>query len=328
MNTMRVLVALGLLFGSSVAVARAESAIVVVGGSATERDRGTVGQAVETALRGSGWSVLPTRLAKKEADGLLHCKDAKAPWTCIPKSIGAAVRVMVVQVENAQASNGAPMVVITGQLIAPDVQATTSGQHYCEQCADDKLIDGSAGLVTKLVRELVVRVGRTNITVRSVPSGATVMLDAQPAGLTDGTFNTYPGSHLVIIELPGYHSETKNITVEEGKTADVAVTLRRLETGTVHEGHRSRLVPGLIGGAGLVAVVVGISVSATANPPSKGPAPEYVYSGPGIAIAVGGGVAVGVAAYLWFRAGKAPPKSAPTGSVVPGGAVFGWSTRF
>jgi hypothetical protein len=40
-------------------------------------------------------------------------------------------------------------------------------------------------------------------------------------------------------------------------------------------------------------------------------------------------VAIGVGAYLWVRAmHRAPPASAPTVSVAPGGGIVGWTGHF
>lgn len=89
---------------------------------------------------------------------------------------------------------------------------------------------------------------------------------------------------------------------------------------------RSRLLPGLVIGAGVVAIGVGSYLIYRASAAEDGPQSEHVYSGPGIGLAAAGAAALGVGVYLWLRA--SPRDSAPIVSPAPGGAVAGWITTF
>jgi hypothetical protein len=286
---------------------------------------------MEAAVRAAGWS-LPTKpLTRQESEGVLNCRDTNAPWTCVPASltVGGVDRLLVVAVENKQADNGARMVVITGRLIATDAPAIVVKQHFCEQCADDKLGEGSTVLAQQLLRDLAVRAGHTMISVHSMPSGAQVMLDGNPVGVTDGSFNTFPGKHVVVIEKPGFEREIHELEVDDGKTAEATWALHAMPDE--HLGHPpptrpSPLVPGIAIGAGasLVAFgVYGIHLGGQDSAHDK-----YRYTrGTTIGYAAGlvGLGAVGVGIYLLVRG---PSHSAPTATVVDRGAVIGWMRSF
>jgi|GEM_PF-4129139 len=309
--------------------AHADNGVVVIGGAAPEHDRTTVRTAVEATARAAGWTLQSKPLGKKDADALLNCRDATSPWTCVPASLSESgvERVFVVAVDNKQGDNGAPMVVLTGTVIATGSRAATVNQQYCEQCADDKLGKASTSLAQQLLRDLAVRTGRTVLSVRSVPPGAQVNLDATPVGITDGAFNTYPGKHVLIVENPGYKRELQEVVVEDGKTTELIVKLVATPVETHHreEPERpSRMLPAIIAGAGVVAVVAGTYVSFTASDPTSGSQPRYHYNGAGIGLAITGAVAIGVGAFLW----PWHTRAAPSVAIVPGGAIAGWATAF
>lgn len=148
-----------------------------------------------------------------------------------------------------------------------------------------------------------------------------------PVAITDGVFNTYPGKHVLIVENPGYKRELQEVVVEDGKTTEVVLKLVAAPIEDYHHeepARPSRIVPAVIAGAGLVAVVVGTYVSFTASDPTSGPQPHYHYSGVGIGVAITGAVAIGVGAFLW----PWHSRSAPSVAVLPGGAIAGWATTF
>ncbi|CAN5396910.1 hypothetical protein BH11MYX1_BH11MYX1_15820 [soil metagenome] len=308
----------------------ADNGIVVVGGAAAEHDRTTVRTAIEASAREAGWSLREKPLVKKEADALLNCRELEKPWTCVPATLasGGVDRVLVVAVENRQTDTGAPMVVLTGTIIMASAQTVTANQQYCEQCADDKLGQASSTLAQQMLRDLAVRGGQTMIAVKSVPVGAQVNLDSTPVGVTDHSFNTYPGKHVLIVDAPGFEREIKDVEVREGKTVEVVVILRathqEARRATPSDGP-SRLVPGIIAGAGLVVIVAGTYLALTPEKDSlTGPQHQSFYSTPGIMMDIAGAVAIGVGAYLW----PWHRSSSPTMAVVSGGAVAGWTTTF
>jgi hypothetical protein len=309
--------------------------VVAIGGTATERDRGVVSAATETAVRSNGWRLPAKQLPKPDADALVNCAVPAEPWRCVPASIDTqGIRhALVVTVESKQSASGVPMLVLTGKVIVTSPTALIVHQRFCEHCADDKLAQASTELTAQLLNELAVRTGRTVLGVSSVPAGAVVSVDGQPTGATNGTFNTYPGLRTVTIEKQGFWPETVKVEAEEGKTATVAVTLRDRQPAP----RPSRLVPASLAGAGVALVAAGTFIAL-----DQQDGVDDKYSHPratpvGASVGVAGLAAIGVGAYLWLRGSPAAaaPVAAPAASatvpaftVTPGGALVGWLGTF
>jgi hypothetical protein len=77
--------------------------------------------------------------------------------------------------------------------------------------------------VQKLLGDL--RLRPTTITVRSIPEGATVIIDGRPAGPTPFSGPIRGGGHRIAVEKDGQHDE-RDVSVEYGEPADVQFTLR------------------------------------------------------------------------------------------------------
>jgi hypothetical protein len=71
----------------------------------------------------------------------------------------------------------------------------------------------------------------------------------------------------------------------------------------VHGERDTYLAPGITGGAGIAAVIAGVTLLTTLPDPANGPTPKY-QAVPGISFVVGGGLAIGVAAYLATRSSR------------------------
>ena len=309
------------------------SGVIAIGGNAEERDRATVSAGVTAATRVAGWQLPAKPLSKKEAAGLLRCLDPGEPWACIPGTIDAQGihHALVVAAEKRQSDDGSPMVVLTAKLIVTRPRALVVHQRFCEHCTDDKLTQASTELTQQLVQELAVRMGRTVLEVKSTPTGARITLDGEPVGATNTTFNTYPGSHVVIIEKPGYFTQTIPIQAEEGKTAEVAVTLRESSTAQMPietpRPQTSRTVPLTLMGAGGAAIVTaGVLIYLGRQ---DGPDDKYVHTHAttlGVVTGLAGIAAIGAGAYLlWWRE---PSTSSATVAPTRGGAIVGWARRF
>lgn len=307
--------------------------VVAVGGNAEERDRAAVSAGAMAATRQAGWQLPAKPLTKKESTSLLRCLDPGEPWNCIPGSIGSQGihQALVVAAEKQQAEDGSPVVVLTAKLIVTQPHALAVRRRLCEHCADDRLTQASSELTEQLLQELAVRMGRTVLEVKSSPSGARIVLDGVPVGATNMTFNTYPGPHVVILEAPGYLTQTIPVDAQEGKTAAVAVTLQPSASvppppkiATQHE-EPSRLAPIALfsaGGAALVGSGILIYLGA-----QSGPDQDVLHTSAkahGIELGILGVAAIGAGAYLWWRGST----SAPTVSVTPGAAVVGWTRAF
>jgi hypothetical protein len=309
--------------------------VIAIGGNAEERDRAAVAAGITAAARGAGWQLPAKPLSKKEAASLLHCLDPGEPWGCIPGTIDAQGihHALVVAAQKQQAEDGSPVLVLTAKLIVTKPHALVVQQRFCEHCTDDKLTQASTELARQLVQELAVRIGRTVLDVKSTPTGARITLDGVPVGATDTTFNTYPGPHVVILEKPGYLSQTVSVEAEEGKTAEVSVTLQESKSSVEPKVTKqppppqpSRLVPLTIIGAGGVGVVTaGVLIYLGQQ---DGPDDKTIHRRAttlGVISGIAGLAAVGAGVYLLWNGSRA---SAPTISSTPGGAVVGWTRAF
>lgn len=77
--------------------------------------------------------------------------------------------------------------------------------------------------VVRLLAELQNRAG--TLTVRSIPSGASVVVDGKPAGNTPYSGHIKGGAHKVVVELDGRREE-RSVKIEFGEPAILDVTLR------------------------------------------------------------------------------------------------------
>jgi hypothetical protein len=319
------LVGLGLGTGQ----AHAEAGLVVIGGTADERVRATVGAAVEGAARQAGWSLAAGRLSRKEQDGLVRCQEP-TPFPCLPPSLeaGGIERVLVVTVDRATSDSGAPELVLLGKLLVTRPRDVIVNRRFCETCAEDRLAQEATTLAQDLLRLLATQSGRTVIEIRSAPTGAQIVLDGQRIGVTDASFNTFPGEHVVTLEKDGYVSEVIELTVEEGTTAHVSRRLRAAETRPpLVPPRRSRLLPGAMMAAGITAVVGGLVLFVVDQDPSPTGGKQYWDTAPaGIAIGAVGLAVGGAGAYLWRRASR--QDTAPSATLARGAVVIGWSGSF
>ena len=60
-------------------------------------------------------------------------------------------------------------------------------------------------------------VPKTRVFVRTNPSGATITLDGKELGKSDNLFIVPPGVRKITIELEGYASEVRTISVADGR---------------------------------------------------------------------------------------------------------------
>jgi len=303
--------------------------VVAIGGSASEREREVVSAAVATAVRSAGWSLVLHALTKQDTDGLIDCSAPGEPWECVPASINALAihRALVIAVEQ-QTDNGVPLIVLTGKVIATRPAAFVVRQRFCEHCADAKLAQTSTELTLLLLHDLAIQRARTMLEVNSTPTGALIAVDGQPAGATDGSFNTLPGLHIVTIKKPGFQPETIRVHAEAGKTSTVSVTLRA--NAPLPPPPPSLLVPAGLAGAGVALIVASPFIYSYQHDSA-----EYKYYHPrahwvGPAVTLAGLGAIGAGFYLWWRGStaSATTAAAPIVSVVPNGAVVGWTSTF
>jgi PEGA domain len=299
--------------------------VVLISGGAAERHRAIVGRAIETAVRDAGWSLPSKPLTKSQADSMLACFDSKQPASCIPAPLRSA-RLFAVTVEEGQAENGAPMLVLTGRALVIDPPATAIRQQHCEHCANNDLTAASAELAKIVLRDLALSAGTTIVEFRSDPDGAEIVLDGRRIGATNGKFNTYPGKHLARFEKPGHIAQTREFTAKEDESVLVEAKLPKSDTGKPPIRLPSKLVPGVlfgVSGALLFTGGAGLYLATQNDSDDKRIHPRALPIGIGsTALGVG---AAGVGLYLLWKGSRS---SAPTVSMMPGGAVLGWVGTF
>jgi hypothetical protein len=317
------------VLGRGAGEAHAEAGLVVIGGTAADRVRATAGAAVEDAARQAGWTLATRRLSSKELDRIVHCKEP-TPFPCLPPSLDAEgiERVLVVTVDRATSDTGAPELVLLGKLIVTRPRDVIVNRRFCETCADDRLAQEATTLAQDLLRQLATQSGRTVIELRSEPTGAQIVLDGQRIGVTNASFNTFPGKHVVALEKEGYVMEVVEVTVDEGKTARVSRLLRASATPTpLLPPRRSRLVPGAMMAVGAAGIVGGVVLySADEDPSPTGGKQYWDTASAGLVTGVAGLAVCGAGFYLWRRASR--KTSAPSATLARGAALIGWSGTF
>ncbi|MBA3540131.1 MAG: PEGA domain-containing protein [Deltaproteobacteria bacterium] len=325
----------------------ADLGAVVVTGTVAERDRKVASDAVESAGTAAGWVLKP--LSKKEADAIIACTAQPKPWGCLPASVTKSVQKLIVTtIDPERADDGSVLLAVNVKILLSDSDSVAGDRRYCDHCTDDALAKTAGTLTTEILQELAVRAGRTVIAIKTTPAGAKIVLDGRAIGASDGAFNTFPGSHIVVLELAGFHSETRTIETFDGKTADLSVVMRASTSITkpISNPPRgpdqppttapSRLVPGLVLTAGaILAIGGGVLFAVDEDPTPVGEQRRYRDTGPvGIGLAIGGAATVGLGVYLWLRqsTGAVTPASSsnstPTITLVPSGGVIGWAGNF
>jgi hypothetical protein len=324
-----ILAAIAAWLGASAPV-RAEDGAVLVRGAIGEPDRQLVGAAFEAVTRGAGW-VLPAKaLPKREAEALLACVSSSAPWACMPKSLRGLQRVVVVEVER-RTSEGAPLVALTARALVPSERVLVVGERFCERCASAELGTASTELAYQLLRDLAVRAGRTRVAIKSDPPGAQIILNGDRIGATDAALSTYPGTHLVILEKPGFAVESREVAVAEGQTAELMVRMRPAAPvpRPVPRPPTSRLVPGVVLGAGAAVLATGVVLLAVDDDVTTAGAQSarnFDSARYGAGYAIAGAAVTAAGAYWWIRRTQA--RRAPTLAVTGVGASIGWQGTF
>lgn len=122
---------------------------------------------------------------------------------------------------------------------------------------------GLEDLAKKGIAALATRVPKLKITVTGAPAGLTVQRDGKeiPAAALGDALPADPGPHEIRAGAPGYKTETRTVTLEEGKVAEASFTLVRAPKDAAGGAAPSRGVPiwAWISGAGGV-VLSGVAV--------------------------------------------------------------------
>jgi hypothetical protein len=332
----------------SASMAMADETALIVSGSAAPHAREVASTAVLAgAAEVPGNKIVPSAFSARDVASLTKCMAEGQPWGCMnPVLRGKGIQQLAfVSIDNQTGSDGSPMIVITAQIVAGDLVAPVGDKRYCDHCTDDVLGKFTSELTRDVLREVATRSGRTVVSIKSVPRGARITFDQKLVGATDTSFNTYPGTHSLSLELDGYQVVNRSVDTAEGKTAEVNVALakntrasdhdRDRDRGTVGSGDRLGRLPGYVPwlfiGAGGAAVVTGTVLVLVDSKPSTDPTSEhskYYYStkGPGIVTGIAGVLSAGAGLYILHRQHVA--RSTITASPLPGGAAVQWTRSF
>jgi PEGA domain len=175
-------------------------------------------QAVTTALRKRGYQVMPegqtdAALAARLPDG---CRDAV---TCDPKLALQALGVdAVVSVALWQRKQGDAQLVVY-------VQRTRNYGQAELAITSASLADVAGDAVAQALDDTLERHELT-VRIESEPPGASVHVDQVSAGRTPVTLELTPGSHLVIVETPGFITDAHYLEVPRGASEPFVHTVK------------------------------------------------------------------------------------------------------
>ena len=204
------------------------STTLVVSGNAAAHSREVAASAIEKIARDTGAPITNASFTAKEITTIRGCVTAPRAWNCVVPVVQnkGLQQLLVFSLANDTSTDGSPMVVVTGQVLAAHMDAAVSDQRFCVRCTDDVLVNVTSELMHSLFQESETRAGRTVVRIKSVPRGARIVFDGRSMGATDRSFNTFQGKHTVALELDGYRRESRTIEAALDRTSELSVTMR------------------------------------------------------------------------------------------------------
>jgi hypothetical protein len=332
---MRSLLLLGALLLLSRGAARADGTAILISGTAPQHERELSRSAIAASLQAQGQKIVPAPLTTRDAALIKQCLSNATPWACMKAAVASkgVDQLVVGSVDTGTSPMGAPVIRVSGYLVAASLDYAIAEERHCDPCTDEMLASLAGELAQAQLRRLAVAHGRTRVVVRTTPRGAHIVFDGDAQGGSDVVIPTFPGSHTLRVELEDHISETMIVEAVDGKTVAIDVKLlpNPAAVGTSSRPpppRPSRLVPLVVGGAGLAALITGGVLIAVHDPhaPDLGPREEYYYATrtPGIVTAIGGALAVGAGIYLWRQRSR----SRMTATPLTRGAAVSWIARF
>ncbi|MEP6859937.1 MAG: PEGA domain-containing protein [Deltaproteobacteria bacterium] len=201
-------------------------------------------------------------------------------------------------------------------------------QRTCGHCNETVLAQALESMMGDLSRLAPTLSGRVRVT--SDPPGLNATIDNQPIGVTPIVHEATFGSHTIALSRNGRVVGERKIDIVPDTTIDAAVTVQPdpvvvvTQPAPVEVAQRpSRVLPVLLVGTGVAAIVTGSVLYATGGPTGK----SYTYRDlkpPGIGIAIGGAAVAIVGALLVMRTGGSGPDVAMTST----GGTVGWAGTF
>jgi hypothetical protein len=329
----------------------AGTGLVAVVGGGKAPDAKTISLVAEAAAKEAGWTVAPSALDARNAREAAACMERDRPLPCLAPLMSprGADRLLFLDVGPAPEEPG--VLRITAIVILSENGAPSVRERFCRDCDDAKLRAAASELVRALIRAAAITAGRTVIDVRVEPAGAWIYFDGEPlppeseAAGSRARIPTYPGAHTVTAEKEGFASALRNVTIAEGETASVPITLRALSTrapnpadpvpGRAPSDWRTPLGWGLVG-AGVAALATGGVLVALDEDQAAGPEEDHAElyldsSSFGTKVMVAGAVSAGAGALLLLlrpKVAKRPSQSGASVSAVLGGVALTWVKAF
>jgi hypothetical protein len=295
--------------------ARANGVGVVVTGDATIQPQ--LAAQLEDWLRQRGHLLVPSPLPSDAISTLIDCFviEDLACARSIVETRAKAPMLVFAKVDIADTQSGMRDVTIVAYWFETGSDAMAV-RRTCERCTDEAMRTMTDELMMSLAGKGRAEVGQ--VTLRSMPAGATVTVDGKPVGVTPVTYSAPAGAHAFKLTLASYAEATGRVTVTKGQTAEIAVELSSTKP-------RNKLPYAVIGGGGAL-LLVGIALIATSEE-DTGEKPTYRdTTALGIGLGVAGLAVAGAGTYLLLRG--APPEAGPSVAILPGGAYVGWGRTF
>jgi hypothetical protein len=196
----------------------------------------------------------------------------------------------------------------------------TARQRTCERCTEEMLRAETNALMGELAKSR--EQGRGLLRVTSSPSGAKVVVDNEPVGVTPLDYHLPPGNHRVTLELDRHEIETRDVGIRAGDTETLNVPLAPLRD---RGRFRPRPLPLALAAAGAITAGLGVYWIVTDEDDSP-TGPLYIHDTArqgAIVTGVGGAALV---AGLWLSLRKSA--SGPIASASRDGGYVGWFARF
>ncbi len=186
-------------------------------------------------------------------------------------------------------------------------------KRTCTQCDDAALTGTVTSLMDSLSRKGSGGKGRIKIASGGTPM--TVKIDGDEVGMSPIDREVDAGSHEIVFVHGGAPVDVRRVSVDAGETLELSAPhVAGDDRGPVGRG-RSRTVPGLLIGGGLVAAAVGGVLLYYGS--LRGPDEPYVYKNAteiGLPLTIAGAFAVGAGTALWFSGSGSDAQVGVSGS--------------
>jgi len=303
--------------------ARADSTVgVVVTGEATMQPQ-LVAQ-IETWLRSHGHDLISAPLAPDAINALIDCFVIE-DQACARKVVEKRAKSRAVVFAQVSVTAGATAldrtVTLTVYWLDKGKDAFVE-RRSCERCNDNTMRHTADELMIALDGASS---SRGTLKLTSTPPGAKVTVDGKPLGKTPFDQSLSTGDHKLVLELAGWLSETRSVSVKKDQTVKVEVAL------TPEPPPPSR-VPGiltLVGGVAMGAAG-GVLIKIDQDPDPSITTREIYRDTAlgGVALAAAGAAVIGAGVYLLVRKPKPARASAPAVGLASGSGFIGWTGRF